>query len=203
MALRGDPPHGRRALPAALRMALPTPRIWSPGLRAVAPFDISVAAYPEVHPEAPRPQVDLDNLKRKIDAGAIARDHAVLLRHRAFLRFRDRCAARRHPRADRAGHPADHALPAGAALRRALRRHAFRTGCSERFEGLEDDAETRRLIAASVAIEQVQALHAPWRARVSFLHAQSRRADLRDLPRARRCGRAPHAAGAARARCSA
>ena len=78
MALRGDAPHGGAGLQ-------PHPRGFTyaaelvAALTRVAPFDISVAAYPEVHPEARSAAADLDNLKRKIDAGATPRDHAVLL----------------------------------------------------------------------------------------------------------------------------
>lgn len=62
-------------------------------LRSVADFDISVAAYPEVHPEAKSAQADLINLKRKIDAGA---NHVItqfFFDINSYLRFRDRCAS--------------------------------------------------------------------------------------------------------------
>ena len=62
-------------------------------LRSVADFDISVAAYPEVHPEAKSAQADLINLKRKIDAGA---NHVItqfFFDIDSYLRFRDRCAS--------------------------------------------------------------------------------------------------------------
>ena len=75
-----------------------------------------------------------------------------------FLRFRDRCAAAGITREPGARHPADHALPADAALRRALRRERAASGCAQRFEGLEEDADTRRMIAAAFAISQVEAL---------------------------------------------
>ncbi len=90
------------------------------GLQTVADFDISVAAYPETHPEAPSPHFDLDNLKRKIDAGASRAITQFFYDMEAFLRFRDRCVRAGINVAHRAGHPAGHALPAGAALRRAL-----------------------------------------------------------------------------------
>src|SRR5690606_20385174 len=69
VALRGDPPRGEARYqphPDGFAYAADLVR----GLRSVADFDISVAAYPEVHPEAPSAEFDLDNLKRKIDAGA-------------------------------------------------------------------------------------------------------------------------------------
>ena len=63
------------------------------GLKKVADFDISVAAYPEVHPEAPNPLFDLDNLKRKLDAGASRAITQFFFDVDAYLRFRDLCAA--------------------------------------------------------------------------------------------------------------
>ena len=94
VALRGDPPTGMvKYEPRADGFAYAADLV--KGLKTVGDFEISVAAYPETHPEAPSAEFDLDNLKRKIDAGAIARDHAVLLRQRQlFLRFRDACAAK-------------------------------------------------------------------------------------------------------------
>ena len=86
MALRGDEPKGYAKKPfyAADLVKL---------LRSVADFDISVAAYPEVHPEAKSAQADLINLKRKIDAGA---NHVItqfFFDIDSYLRFRDRCAS--------------------------------------------------------------------------------------------------------------
>ncbi|MBS0578494.1 MAG: methylenetetrahydrofolate reductase [NAD(P)H] [Proteobacteria bacterium] len=129
------------------------------GLASVAPFDISVAAYPEVHPEAQSAQADLDNLKRKIDAGASRAITQFFYDTNIFLRFRDRCAA--------AGIEAP-IVPGILPITRfpQVLRFAARCGASippwlhERFSGLDDDAETRRLISASVAIEQVQSLAA-------------------------------------------
>ncbi|NND58825.1 MAG: methylenetetrahydrofolate reductase [NAD(P)H], partial [Gammaproteobacteria bacterium] len=69
VALRGDPPQGAKDyVPHA--NGYPYAADLIAGLRRIADFEISVAAYPEVHPEAPNPQFDLDNLKRKVDAGA-------------------------------------------------------------------------------------------------------------------------------------
>src|SRR3546814_14520143 len=58
------------------------------GLKAIAPFDISVAAYPETHPDATCPQSDLDNLKRKLDAGATRAITQFFFSPDSFLRFR-------------------------------------------------------------------------------------------------------------------
>ncbi len=166
-------------------MGLRTRPISSPGLKSVADFDITVAAYPEKHPEAPSAQFDLDNLKRKIDAGA---SHAItqfFYDLDAFLRFRDRC--------DKAGIRAP-IVPGILPVTRfpQVQRFAERCGATIpdwlqfRFRGLDDDAETRRLIAASVAIEQVQDLLHEGVREFPFLHVESGRADFRDLPRTRR-----------------
>ncbi|HUA89783.1 MAG TPA: methylenetetrahydrofolate reductase [Steroidobacteraceae bacterium] len=155
VALRGDPPQqaGYRAPADGFRYAAELVA----ALRTVAPFEISVAAYPEVHPEAPSAAEDLDNLKRKIDAGANRAITQFFYDTGVFLRFRDRCAA--------AGIGAT-IVPGILPITRfaQVARFAARCGASmpawlqERFEGLDDDADTRRLIAANVAIEQVREL---------------------------------------------
>ena len=69
VALRGDPPtEGAQFVPHPEGYASAADLV--AGLKEIAPFEISVAAYPETHPEANCPQSDLDNLKRKLDAGA-------------------------------------------------------------------------------------------------------------------------------------
>jgi methylenetetrahydrofolate reductase (NADPH) len=156
VALRGDPPQGSgsyRPHPGGFAFAADLVA----GLASVAPFDISVAAYPEVHPEARSAQHDLDNLKRKIDAGASRAITQFFYDTDAFLRFRDRCAA--------AGIDAP-IVPGILPITRFAQVLRFAERCGarippwlhERFAGLDEDAETRRLIAASLAIEQVQAL---------------------------------------------
>jgi len=156
VALRGDPPQGQvRYEPHPDGFAYASDLV--AGLTSVADFDISVAAYPEVHPEAPSPEFDLDNLKRKINAGASRAITQFFYDTSAFLRFRDRCAA--------AGIHAP-IVPGILPITRfpQVLRFAARCGASipgwlaERFQGLDDDHDTRRLIAASVAIEQVNVL---------------------------------------------
>jgi methylenetetrahydrofolate reductase (NADPH) len=158
VALRGDPPAGSGKY-------LPTPGGYAyasdlvAGLRKVADFDISVAAYPEVHPEAPSPEFDLDNLKRKLDAGASRAITQFFFDTGLFLRFRDRCAA--------AGIESP-IVPGILPITRFSQMTKFAAHCGasvpdwlrKRFEGLDDDTETRNLIAANVAIEQVQRLQA-------------------------------------------
>lgn len=127
------------------------------GLKKIADFDISVAAYPEIHPEAADADTDLDNLKRKIDAGASRAITQFFFDIDAYLRFRDRCAA---------SGIGTTIVPGILPITRfpQLQRFAEQCGASvpewlhDRFQGLDDDPDTRQLIAASVAIEQVRAL---------------------------------------------
>jgi methylenetetrahydrofolate reductase (NADPH) len=127
------------------------------GLCKVADFDISVAAYPEVHPEAPSAAFDLENLKRKLDAGARRAITQFFFDAEVFLRFRDRCAAEGIDSS---------IVPGILPITRfpQLQRFADMCGASipdwlrDRFDGLDDDEQTRQMIAASVAIEQVRAL---------------------------------------------
>jgi len=156
VALRGDPPQGSTSYePHPDGFAYAADLV--AGLKTVADFEISVAAYPEVHPEAPSAQFDLDNLKRKLDAGASRAITQFFYDIEAFLRFRDRCAA--------AGIGAP-IVPGILPITRfpQVLRMAGRCGTriprwlEDRFHGLDDDQDTRRLIAASVAIDQVHTL---------------------------------------------
>jgi methylenetetrahydrofolate reductase (NADPH) len=156
VALRGDAPQGSSGYqphPGGFAYAVDLVR----GLRSVADFEISVAAYPEGHPEAPSAAFDLDNLKAKLDAGADRAITQFFFEPGVFLRFRDRCAA--------AGIKAS-LVPGILPITRFphMLRFAERCGASVpdwlrlRFDGLDDDADTRRMIAAAFAIEQVEAL---------------------------------------------
>lgn len=156
VALRGDPPQGSTVYePHPDGFAYAADLV--AGLKTVADFEISVAAYPEVHPEAPSAQFDLENLKRKLDAGASRAITQFFYDIEAFLRFRDRCAA--------AGIRAP-IVPGILPITRfpQVLRMAGRCGTripswlEDRFRGLDDDQDTRRLIAASVAIDQVHTL---------------------------------------------
>ena len=154
-ALRGDPPAGQgRYRPYAGGFAYAVDLV--AGLRSVGDFDISVAAYPEVHPEAPDASFDFDNLRAKIDAGATRAITQFFFDTDLFLRFRDKCA----------GPIEAQIVPGILPITRfpQMLRFAERCGASvpdwlrHRFDGLDEDAETRRLIAASVAIDQVRRL---------------------------------------------
>ena len=127
------------------------------GLKKVGDFEISVAAYPEVHPEAPSADFDLENLKRKLDAGASNAITQFFFDADVFLDFRDRCAA--------AGIDAP-IVPGILPITRFPQLERFAAACGasvpdwlrQWFDGLEDDAQTRQMIAATVAIEQVRRL---------------------------------------------
>ena len=156
VALRGDPPqNGGRYVPHPEGFAYAVDLVR--GLRSVGDFEISVATYPEPHPEAPHAAFELDNLKAKLDAGAARAITQFFFDPEVFLRFRDRCAA--------TGITAS-IVPGILPITRfpQMLRMAQRCGASvpdsmvHRFAGLDDDPDTRRLIAAAVAIEQVQAL---------------------------------------------
>lgn len=156
VALRGDAPQGATQYePHPDGYAYASDLV--AGLRSVADFDISVAAYPETHPEAPSAEADLDNLRKKIDAGASRAITQFFFDTDDYLRFRDRCVA--------AGIHVS-IVPGILPITRfpQVTRFAARCGAkipnwlAERFAGLDDDPETRRLIAANVAIEQVSRL---------------------------------------------
>jgi methylenetetrahydrofolate reductase (NADPH) len=156
VALRGDAPAGQAGYvphPEGFAYAADLVK----GLKSVGDFDISVAAYPEVHPEAPSARFDLDNLRAKLDAGASRAITQFFFDTDTYLRFRDQCAA--------AGITAP-IVPGILPITRfpQMLRFAKRCGATvpdalaHRFDGLDDDPETRRLIAASFAIEQVRRL---------------------------------------------
>ncbi len=156
VALRGDPPAGAVGYgPHPQGFAHASDLV--AGLRTVADFDISVAAYPEIHPEALSAEQDLDNLKRKVDAGATRAITQFFYDNDVYFRFRDRCAA--------AGINVS-IVPGILPITRFPQVTSFAARCgatipdwlAERFIGLENDPETRRLIAANVAIQQVTRL---------------------------------------------
>jgi methylenetetrahydrofolate reductase (NADPH) len=160
VALRGDAPVANLSADGRYR---PHPEGFAyasdlvSGLSQVGNFEISVAAYPEGHPESGGVDADLENLKRKLDAGASRAITQFVFDTDFFLRYRDRCAAE--------GIRAS-IVPGILPITRfpQLLRVAQRCGASvpdwlrARFDGLDDDPETRRMIAANVAIEQVQRL---------------------------------------------
>ncbi len=153
VALRGDPPAGAERYepwPGGFAFAVDLVR----GLADIPGLDISVAAYPEVHPEAPSAEFDLDNLQRKLDAGASRAITQFFFDTDNFLRFRDRCVAR--------GITAP-IVPGILPIARFRQMVGFAGRCGarvpdwlhERFAGLDDDPDTQRMLGASIAIDQV------------------------------------------------
>ncbi len=157
VALRGDMPGGGAYVPHPGGYAYAADLV--AGLRRVADFDISVAAYPETHPAAASAAADLDNLRRKLDAGASRAITQYFFEPDAFLRFLDRARA--------AGITAP-IVPGILPVTNFVQVAKFSAACGARvpdwlarlFAGLEDDAETRRMIAAIAAAEMLRVLMA-------------------------------------------
>ncbi|MFU8820451.1 MAG: methylenetetrahydrofolate reductase [Gammaproteobacteria bacterium] len=156
VALRGDPPKGSaRYVPHP--DGFPYAADLVAGLKTVGDFEISVAAYPEVHPEAVSAAADLDNLKRKVDAGASRAITQFFFDPDVYLRFRDAAAT--------AGITVP-IVPGILPITRFPQITKFAAACGasipdwlqERFAGLEEDPDTRAMIAASVAIDMVETL---------------------------------------------
>lgn len=150
VALRGDlPPNGSQ------------PEMYASDLvgllKDIADFDISVAAYPEVHPEAKSAQADLINLKRKVDAGANRAITQFFFDVESYLRFRDRCVT--------AGIDVEiipGILPVSnfkQAKRFADMTHVrIPSWMAKQYQGLDDDPVTRQMVGASQAIDMVRIL---------------------------------------------
>jgi methylenetetrahydrofolate reductase (NADPH) len=157
VALRGDPPPGQayEPHPGGYRYAADLVA----GLRKVGDFEISVAAYPEVHPNASSPVADLENLKRKLDAGATRAITQYFFDTSTYLRFLDLCLA--------AGITAP-IVPGIMPVSNYTQAVKFSGMCGASvpawmgrlFEGTEDDPETRRMIGMVIAAEQVRLLQA-------------------------------------------
>lgn len=158
VALRGDPP-------AASGAYAPHPGGYDyaadlvAGLKRVADFEISVAAYPETHPHATSADADLDVLKRKIDAGATRAITQYFFEAATYARFLER--------ARRAGITVP-IIPGILPVTNFAQVVKFSAACgakvpswlADQFDGLDGDPETRRLVAASVAVDQVTDLRA-------------------------------------------
>lgn len=157
VALRGDPPSGEAYAPHPGGYAFAADLV--AGLRRVADFEITVAAYPETHPQAVSPEADLDNLKRKLDAGAARAISQVFFDNGVFLRFLDRALA--------AGIKAP-IVPGIMPVTNFSQAAKFCAACGTSvpkwmaalFDGLDDDVETRRMVAAATTAEQVRILQA-------------------------------------------
>ena len=155
VALRGDSPDGGPYRPHPGGYPLAADLV--AGLRKVADFEIAVGAYPETHPDATSDEADLDNLKRKIDAGASSAITQYAFDTDAVLRFVDRARA--------AGIDAP-IIPGIMPINNFAKIKRFSEMCGARiqpwleqmFEGLDDDPATRDMVAAAVATEQCRRL---------------------------------------------
>jgi methylenetetrahydrofolate reductase (NADPH) len=156
VALRGDTPElGQRY--CAHQDGYQSTAELVAGIRAIAPFEVSVSAYPEKHPDSPSLEHDMEILKAKIDAGATRAITQFAFHHEVFSRFRDRAVA------------AGINVPIVPGLMpttnfKGVARMASRCGAivpswlSALYEGLEDDLESRKLVASAVLCEQVRIL---------------------------------------------
>ncbi|MEZ0496770.1 methylenetetrahydrofolate reductase [NAD(P)H] [Sphingomonas sp. IW22] len=158
VALRGDPPTlGDRFVPHPEGYASAADLV--AGLKRLHPFEISVAAYPETHPEATCGNTDIDNLKRKLDAGATRALTQFFFEPETFFRFRDRAAA--------AGITAE-IVPGILPVSNFAQTQKFAGMCGAAipawmgrlFEGLDDHPAARQLVAATIAAELCRKLYA-------------------------------------------
>jgi methylenetetrahydrofolate reductase (NADPH) len=154
VALRGDPPGGVGERYAPHPQGYRNAADLVAGIRRIADVEISVAAYPEKHPESPTVEADLDMLKAKIDAGAVRAITQFFFENEHYFRYLDRVRAQ------------GVSIPIVPGILPVLnfkqtRSFAERCGASvpkwlaDRFDGLDQDPATRKLIAAAVAAEQV------------------------------------------------
>ena len=158
VALRGDPPEqGKAFQPRPDGYANAAELV--AGLKQVAPFEISVAAYPECHPESRNKAADLDNLWRKIDAGADRAITQFFFSPDCFFRFRDQAAAM--------GIEAE-IVPGILPVSNVAQTRKFAAQCGaaipawmdKLFEGLDNLPAARQLVAATVAAELCGQLYA-------------------------------------------
>ena len=156
VAIRGDMPEAGQAYSSNPKGYQSTAELVA-AIRAIAPFEVSVSAYPEKHPDSASLESDIDLLKAKIDAGASRAITQFAFDNEQVLRLRDR--------AERAGIK----VPIVPGLMpttnfKGVKRMAGRCGASvpewlaALYDGLDDDLESRKLIASAVLTDQVQKL---------------------------------------------
>lgn len=154
VALRGDPAGGIGTPYEAHPDGYKTTADLVAGIRAIGDFEVSVSAYPEKHPESASLDADIDVLKAKVDAGATRAITQFFFDNEVYLRYLDKVRARgiNIP-----------IVPGIVPVQNFKQTAGFAARCgasipfwlAERFDGLENDPATRRLIAAAVAAEQV------------------------------------------------
>ncbi|MCZ8183003.1 MAG: methylenetetrahydrofolate reductase [NAD(P)H] [Beijerinckiaceae bacterium] len=154
VALRGDPVTGLgtpfEAHPEGYQSSVDLVA----GIKAIGDFEVAVSAYPEKHPDSPSIEEEIDLLKRKVDAGATRAITQFFFDNDHYFRYLDRVR--------KAGINIE-IVPGILPVQNFKTAASFATRCgtdvpgwlAKRFEGLDDDAETRRLVAAAVAVEQV------------------------------------------------
>jgi methylenetetrahydrofolate reductase (NADPH) len=157
VALRGDPPEGVGQPFTPHAQGYQNAADLVAGIQRIGAFDISVAAYPEKHPQSPDWATEIDNLKRKLDAGASRAITQMFFSNSDYLRYLERARA--------AGITAP-IVPGIQPIHSFKQISGFAARCgtsipawlAERFEGLEDEPETHALVASAVAAEQVTEL---------------------------------------------
>ena len=154
VALRGDPPGGAGERYAPHPGGYRNAADLVAGIKRITEIEVSVSAYPEKHPDSPSVAADIDMLKAKVDAGATRAITQFFFENSLYFRYLDRV---------RAAGIAIPIVPGILPVQNFKTTHAFAARCgasvpawlADRFDGLDDDAATRKLIAAAVAAEQV------------------------------------------------
>lgn len=157
VALRGDPPGGMGGAYEPRDDGYYAAAELTAGLKKLHDFEISVGCYPEKHPESPTTDFDIDLLKKKIDAGATRAISQFFFDPDHFFRFLDRA------------HAAGITIPIVPGIMPILnftRIHQIADACgteipqtlNDKFSDLEDDPETHKLVAATVAAELCESL---------------------------------------------
>jgi len=154
VALRGDPPGGAGERYAPHPGGYRNGADLVAGIKRIADVEVSVSAYPEKHPDSPSVEADIDMLKAKVDAGATRAMTQFFFENDLYFRYLERVRARgiRIP-----------IVPGILPVQNFKQAKNFAARCgttvpawlAERFDGLDDDPATRKLIAAAVAAEQV------------------------------------------------
>ncbi|MEX1032111.1 MAG: methylenetetrahydrofolate reductase [NAD(P)H] [Cellvibrionaceae bacterium] len=155
VALRGDSPEGAgkryEPFPGGYQSSVELIE----GIKAIGDFEVSVAAYPEKHPDSPNEKDDIDMLKAKVDAGASRAITQFFFNNDYYYRYLDKVRARGIDVPVTPG-----IVPFNAQVAK------FATACgatipdwfAHRFEGLEGDPETAKLVSAAMVVEQVMDL---------------------------------------------
>ena len=182
VALRGDPVGGAGTKYAPHQGGYANAADLAGGIKRIAPdFEVSVSAYPEKHPDSPTVEADIDMLKAKVDAGASRAITQFFFENDLYFRYLDRVRARGID------------IPVVPGILpvqnfKATTGFAKRCGASvpawlaERFQGLDNDAATRKADRRSGCRRAGVRSRRPWRHHVPLLHDESRRPRLRDLP---------------------